>query len=94
MVRFFMATTRMSSRGQVAALTTALFKALEQGQASAVASSISLLEILVHPYRQGRPDFAGGLRGLLSSLPSLRTRLRKQSPIPLLILEDAVRGRR
>jgi len=54
------------------ATTTAILGALEKGHATAVASVISLLEILVHPYRSGHADLARRYRSLLCAVPGLR----------------------
>lgn len=55
-----------------ATATTAILDALEKNAATAVASVISLLEILVHPYRKGHADLARRYRSLLGGLPGLR----------------------
>ena len=55
-----------------AAATTAILDALEKNAATGVASAISLLEVLVQPYRKGQAELARRYRSLLAGLPGLR----------------------
>lgn len=49
----------------------ALFEHIEQGRAEAVTSTVSLLEILVQPYRLQDEDMARKVYGLLTTYPGL-----------------------
>ena len=45
---------------------------LDRGELSAVASTVTLTEVLVHPFRQGRQDLVTAYRTLLEHHPHLR----------------------
>ena len=52
-------------------LTRILFKRIETGKNRAVSSMLSLMEVLMGPYRKGRNDLAVLYRGLLTEYPHL-----------------------
>ncbi len=54
-----------------APLADCIFSSLEQGDSSAVTSTITMTELLVHPYRQNALMRANDLFGLLSTYPNL-----------------------
>ncbi|MEM3433073.1 MAG: PIN domain-containing protein [Candidatus Methanomethyliaceae archaeon] len=54
-----------------AALLQPLFQAWEEGRAEGVTSVLTLLEILVKPLREGRPEVARDYRDLLTTYPEL-----------------------
>jgi predicted nucleic acid-binding protein len=54
------------------ALTDSIFDWLEQGGHSAATSTVTMLELLVKPYRDGCDDLTNQVHGLLSYYPNLR----------------------
>jgi predicted nucleic acid-binding protein len=48
-----------------------LFELIEQGQQSAVTSTVTLLELLVQPYRQQKDELAHKIYALTSTYPKL-----------------------
>jgi predicted nucleic acid-binding protein len=62
----------LQAHPRYAGATTTILDALEKNTATAVASVISLLEVLVHPYRKGHAELARRYRSLLAGLPGLR----------------------
>lgn len=57
--------------GPPAALTGALFRALQEGEARAQTSVLSLFQLLVEPYRREAADRAARATKYLSTLPGL-----------------------
>jgi predicted nucleic acid-binding protein len=54
-----------------APLTQEIFSGVEQGNWSAVTSTITLMEINVHPFQLNRPDIARKYEALLVNFPNL-----------------------
>jgi predicted nucleic acid-binding protein len=52
-------------------LTQEIFSGVEQGNWSAVTSTITLMEINVHPFQLNRPDIARKYEALLVNFPNL-----------------------
>jgi predicted nucleic acid-binding protein len=52
-------------------LTDPIFSWIERGNPKAVASTVAMTELLVHPYRDADEQRAGELYGLLSTYPNL-----------------------
>lgn len=55
-------------------LTRILFTRIEEGKHRAVSSTLSLIEVLIQPYRKERRDIAALYRGLLTQYPNLDLR--------------------
>lgn len=55
-----------------APLTTALFSRVESGALRAVTAVVTLIELLVKPLRDGRPQVAAEYEALLCSFPNLQ----------------------
>jgi predicted nucleic acid-binding protein len=56
---------------QYSPLTDRIFSALDQSDIIAVTSTVTMAELLVHPYRDHGPRKAANLLGLLSTYPNL-----------------------
>jgi predicted nucleic acid-binding protein len=56
---------------QYSPLTDRIFRALDQSDIVAVTSTVTMAELLVHPYRDHDPRKADNLLGLLSTYPNL-----------------------
>lgn len=52
-------------------LTQLLLKSVEAGQCSGVVSTVALMELTVHPWRQNRADIARQYEALLVNFPNL-----------------------
>lgn len=52
-------------------LTDIVFSSVERGDVIAVTSTISMTELLVHPYREHDPEKVGEVLGLFSTYPNL-----------------------
>lgn len=52
-------------------LTQQLLKRVETGQCSGVVSTVTLMELTVHPWRKNRADIARQYEALLTKFPSL-----------------------
>lgn len=64
------------------------FEALNAGDFVAVTSVVTLIEVLVHPFRAGDPELARRYRGILEEAEGLRT-----VPLSWRIAEEAARIR-
>ena len=53
------------------ALIIPIFRWIDEGRLKAVSSTLSVLEVLVHPLRQNRPDLAADYRTILLGNPNL-----------------------
>ena len=61
----------LEAHEKYAALTQKIFSSLESGKWQGVASTITLMEINVHPWRLGREDVARKYEALLMNFPHL-----------------------
>ncbi len=53
-------------------LTKMILRGVEQGAYSAVTSTVTIMEMTVHPWRAGRPDIAREYEALLAHFPNLK----------------------